>query len=83
MQLPRLDLGGRTLKQNQTELIPGLDQLVTRHAVFEGYRSQYGFLEERKLKPSECEAEIRKAGPEDLTEGFLILEEDHKPSEIG
>ena len=77
VQLPRLNLGGRTLKQDQTELIPALDQLVTRHAVFEGYRSQYGFLEERKLKPSEYEAEIKKAGPEDLTEGFLILEGDH------
>ena len=60
-----------------------MDQLVTRHAVFEGYRSQYGFLEERKLKPSEYEAEIKRAGPEDLTEGFLILDGDRKLGEIG
>ncbi len=36
----------------------------------------------RKLNPSEYEAEIERAGPEDLTEGFLSLEDNHKPGEV-
>jgi hypothetical protein len=57
----------------EVDQIRYLDNLVTRHEVLEGYKSQYAFLARHKIKPSALEREIQVLPKEKASGGFFIL----------
>lgn len=56
--------------------IPSMNKLVARHKVLEGYQSQYRFLADHKLKPTEFENELALLGENAAVEGYIILQPD-------
>lgn len=65
---------GIGLEKEKATLIPGMKKLVHRHAVLEGYVSQYAMLEAQTISISLWEQFINSIPQSSLTEGWLILE---------
>jgi hypothetical protein len=65
---------GVGLADEQKVVIPTLQKLIARNNVFEGYRSQYGFFEDKQLKPSEFQAQVAALPEESIVNGYYLLE---------
>lgn len=55
-------------------VIPAMQKLVARYKVFEGYKSQYKFLEEHNVRPTEFENELALLGEDAVVNGYIILQ---------
>lgn len=65
---------GVGLEDEQKVVIPTLQKLIARNNVFEGYRSQYGFFEEKQIKPSEFQAQLTALPAESVVDGYYLLQ---------
>ncbi len=55
-------------------IFPALQKLVARNSVFETYIAQYALMEQNQLTAIEFEHLLTSVAPEDLVDGFIILE---------
>jgi len=60
--------------QDRERVIPSFQKLVARNNVFEGYRAQYGLLEEHNVTPSEFESKVDLLAQRAAVDGYLILQ---------
>ncbi len=65
---------GIGLEKEQQILIPALKRLIHRCSVFDGYVSQYEFLNKQEMKPSEFQHRLASLPESSLVDGYLILE---------
>jgi hypothetical protein len=73
-RLARLPERTEIVQLHTTLIIPALQKLVARNSVFETYIAQYALMEQHQLTAIEFEHLLTSVAPEDLVDGFIILE---------
>lgn len=65
---------GVGIDKERQMVIPSLQKLVARSAVFEGFVAQYELLEAQQMKPSAFEHQIASLPESAAIDGYFILE---------